>query len=74
MPAKPALPVDVHGVAAAGIAQVPDGIGRISPVASTQTITPGTRAGATLLAAVSGLLAAAAGTLALARRIRVGRR
>ncbi|GAA2265397.1 hypothetical protein GCM10010402_21390 [Actinomadura luteofluorescens] len=74
VPAKPALPVDVHGVAAAGIAQVPDGIGRISPVASTQTITPGTRAGATLLAAVSGLLAAAAGTLALARRIRVGRR
>lgn len=74
LPAKPALPVDVQAVAAAGIAQVPDGIGRISPVASTQTITPGTRAGATLLAAVSGLLAAAAGTLALARRIRVGRR
>ncbi|MFD0538320.1 chaplin family protein [Actinomadura luteofluorescens] len=74
VPAKPALPVDVHAVAAAGTAQVPDGIGRISPVASTQTITPGTRAGATLLAAVSGLLAAAAGTLALARRIRVGRR
>ncbi|MEV0660525.1 chaplin family protein [Actinomadura luteofluorescens] len=74
VPAKPVVPVDVRGVAAAGLADVPDGIGRISPVASTQAITPGTRTGATLLAAVSGLLAAAAGTLALARRIRVGRR
>jgi hypothetical protein len=72
--ALPATPVDLHGVATAEIADVPGGIGRIAPVASTKTITPGTRAGATLLAAVSGLLAAAAGTLVLTRRIRVGRR
>ncbi|SNR35291.1 chaplin family protein [Actinomadura mexicana] len=74
LPATAVVPVDVHGAATARIADVPDEIGRISPVASTQTITPGTRVGATLLVAVSGLLAAAIGTLALTRRVRVGRR
>lgn len=74
LPAKPVLPVGVHGVATVQIADGPGGIGRIRPVASTQTITPGTGTGATLLAAVAGVLAAAAGALVLGRRIRVGRR
>ncbi|GAA4381677.1 hypothetical protein GCM10023088_46410 [Actinomadura verrucosospora] len=74
LPVKPVLPVDVRGVATAEIADVPDRIGPMSPVASTQKITPGTRTGATLLAAVSGVLAAAAGAMVLGRRIRVSRR
>ncbi|MEV4005398.1 chaplin family protein [Actinomadura sp. NPDC049753] len=74
LPVKPIVPVDVRGLATAEIADVPGRIGPMSPVASTQKITPGTRTGATLLAAVSGVLAAAAGALVLSRRIRVGRR
>ncbi|MGI5206262.1 chaplin family protein [Spirillospora sp. CA-108201] len=74
LPAKPVLPVDVRGAATVDLADAPDRIGPMSPVASTRTITPGTRSGATLLAAVAGVLTAAAGALALGRRIRVGRR
>ncbi|NDU74583.1 DUF320 domain-containing protein [Actinomadura sp. DSM 109109] len=74
LPVKPVVPVEVRGVAAAGVANVPHAAGPLTPVASKETITPGTRTGATLLAAVSGVLAAAVGALALARRVRVGRR
>ncbi|WP_141580136.1 chaplin family protein [Actinomadura sp. WMMA1423] len=71
VPVKPVVPAGAQAVQAP---KATDELGQVRHVAATETISPATKSGATLLAAVSGLLAAAAGVTVLARRIRVGRR